>query len=55
MTTLSKLADSQYRWDTTVDFALGGARPNDVALVISRLLIDDEGPGERAPRAGPPP
>ena len=51
VTTLSRLSDNQYRWDTTVDFALGGARPNDIALVISRLLAAGEGLGEREARA----
>lgn len=51
ITTLSKLADDQYRWDTTVDFALGNARPGDIALVISRLLAAGEGLTERNARA----
>lgn len=51
VTTLSKLSDNQYRWDTNVDFALGSARANDVALVISRLLIAGEGLAERGARA----
>jgi hypothetical protein len=51
ITTLSKLADGQYRWDTTVDFALGNARPNDIALVITRLLTAGEGLNERDARA----
>ena len=50
VTTLSKLADGQYRWDTSVDFALGNARPNDIALVISRLLTAGEGLSERDAR-----
>ena len=51
VTTLSRLSDNQYRWDTTVDFALGNARPNDLALVVSRLLAAGEGLGEREARA----
>ncbi len=51
ITTLSKLADGQYRWDTSVDFALGNARPNDIALVITRLLTAGEGLNEREARA----
>src|SRR4029079_4474500 len=51
ITTLSKIADGQYRWDTTVDFALGNARPNAVGLVISRLLTAGEGLSERDARA----
>jgi hypothetical protein len=51
ITTLSRLTDSHYRWDTTVDFALGSVRPNDIALVISRLLTAGEGLSERDARA----
>jgi hypothetical protein len=51
VTTLSRLSDNQYRWDTTVDFALGNARPSDIALVVSRLLSAGEGLGEREARA----
>ena len=51
VTTLSRLSDNQYRWDTTVDFALGSARPNDLALVLSRLLAAGEGKTEREARA----
>ncbi|MEO8624342.1 MAG: hypothetical protein ABI625_24890 [bacterium] len=46
VTTLSRLSDNQYQWDTTVDFALGSAHPNDIALVISRLLAAGEGLNE---------
>lgn len=41
--TLSKLSDSEYRWDTTVDFAVGTVRPNDIASVLSRLVTAGEG------------
>ena len=51
VTTLSRLSDNQYRWDTTVDFALGNARPSDLALVLSRLLAAGEGQTEREARA----
>ena len=51
VTTLSRLSDNQYRWDTSVDFALGNARPKDLALVVSRLLSAGEGLGEREARA----
>ena len=51
VTTLSRLSDNQYRWDTTVDFALGSVRPNDLALVVSRLLAAGEGQTERDARA----
>ena len=50
-TTLSRLADNQYRWDTTVDFALGTARPADVALVIARLLTAGDGRTPASARA----
>lgn len=51
VTTLSRLSDNQYRWDTAVDFAIGNARPNDIALVVSRLLAGGEGRTERDARA----
>ena len=51
VTTLSRIDDNQYRWDTTVDFAIGSARPNDVALVISRLLTAGDGRSPAAARA----
>ncbi len=51
VTTLSRLGDGQYRWDTSVDFGLGSARPKDLALVVSRLLVAGEGLGEREARA----
>jgi hypothetical protein len=41
--TLSRLSDSEYRWDTTVDFGIGAIRPNDVAMVFSRLVGSAEG------------
>src|SRR5207244_1644756 len=43
VTTLSRLADGEFRWDTSVDFALGSIRTMDLALVISRLLAAGEG------------
>jgi hypothetical protein len=51
VTTLSRVADDQYQWDTSVDFALGGARPNDIAQVIVRLLAAGEGQTETQARA----
>ena len=51
VTTLSKLSDSEYRWDTTVDYALGSARPADIAAVITRLLAAGENLSEREARA----
>jgi hypothetical protein len=41
--TLSKLADGEYRWDTTVDFAIGTIRPSELAAVFSRLVSSAEG------------
>lgn len=40
--TLAALGDGQYRWDTTVDFALGTIRPADVATIVGRLLAAGE-------------
>ena len=51
VTTLSKLAENEYRWDTTVDFALGSVRPLDVATVLSRLIASAERSNEREARA----
>lgn len=42
-TTLSRLSDNEFRWDTSVDFALGSVRPAEVADVIARLLAAGEG------------
>ena len=49
--TLSHLGGSEYQWDTTVDFALGSIRPNDVAAIVSRLLAGGEGRTEAELRA----
>jgi hypothetical protein len=49
--TLSKLADGEYRWDTSVDFAIGSIRPADVGAVISRLVTSAEGKTEPEARA----
>ncbi len=51
VTTLSRLSNSEYRWDTAVDFAIGSARPADVALVMSRFFASAEGRTEREARA----
>jgi hypothetical protein len=51
LTTLSKLTDGEYRWDTTVDFALGIARPTEIATVLSRLIASGERANEREARA----
>lgn len=52
VTTLTRLSDSEYRWDTSVDFALGSVRPAEVASVLTRLLTAGEGRTEREARAG---
>lgn len=50
VTTLSRLSDNQYQWDTAVDFAVGSVRPNEIALVVSRLLAAGEGLNEHSAR-----
>ena len=50
LSTLSRVSDNQYQWDTSVDFAVGSAHPNDIALVITRLLAAGEGLNERDAR-----
>ena len=52
VTTLSRLSDNEYRWDTAVDFAIGVVRPADVATAIARLMSSGEGRTEREARAG---
>ena len=47
VTTLSRLSDNQYQWDTAVDFAIGNVRPNELALLVSRFLTAGEGLNER--------
>ena len=49
--TLSKLSDSEYRWDTTVDFAIGTIRPTDVAAVSRGSSPSAEGKSAREVRA----
>ena len=51
VTTLARLAEGEYRWDTTVDFALGSIRPADVATLVSRLLSAGQGRTEADLRA----
>ncbi len=51
VTSLARLSDSEYRWETTVDYAIGSVRPSDVAAVISRLFAAGEGRSERELRA----
>ena len=50
VTTLSRLSDSEYRWDTAVDFNIGTVRPNEVALLVTRLLSAGDGRGDRDAR-----
>jgi hypothetical protein len=51
VTTLSRLAEGEYRWDTTVDFALGSIRPSDVAALVGHLLAAGQGRTEADLRA----
>ncbi len=51
VTTLSRLGESEYRWDTTVDFALGSIRPAEIASLVARMLAAAEGGTERELRA----
>lgn len=51
VTTLSRMTENQFRWDTNVDFALGTVRPEEIALVINRVLTAGEGRSERELRA----
>jgi hypothetical protein len=51
VTTLARVADKEYRWETSVDFAIGRARPADVAAVITRLMASGEGRTEAQLRA----
>ena len=49
--TLSRLSENEFRWDTTVDFAIGSIRPADVATILSHLVAAAEGKSEREARA----
>lgn len=49
--TLSRLSNNEFRWDTTVDFAIGSIRPADVASVLEKLIASAEGKSEREARA----
>jgi len=49
--TLSRLSDGEFRWDTTVDFAIGSIRPTEVAAVLRQLIASAEGKTEREARA----
>lgn len=44
--TLSRLSDNEFRWETTVDFAIGSIRPTDVSSVLERLIASAEGKTE---------
>ncbi|HEY2026144.1 MAG TPA: hypothetical protein VGG78_03995 [Gemmatimonadaceae bacterium] len=43
VTTLTHLVNKEYRWDTSVDFAIGSVRPADATAVISHLMAAGEG------------
>ena len=49
--TLSRLSDNEFRWDTTVDFAIGSIRPAELAAVLARLASSAEGRTDRQLRA----
>jgi len=51
VTSLARLSDGVYRWETTVDYAIGSVRPADVATIVSRLFAAGEGRTERDVRA----
>jgi hypothetical protein len=44
---LARLSSNEYRWETTVDYAIGTVRPAEVSTVISRLLTAGDGRTER--------
>ncbi len=43
ITALTRVSDNEYRWDASVDFALGNVRPGEVAALMSRLIASAEG------------
>jgi hypothetical protein len=49
--TLSRLSENEFRWDTTVDFAIGSIRPTEVAAVLARLTASAEGRTEQEVRS----
>lgn len=51
VTALARLADTEYRWDTMVEFALGSIRPADAASIVARILAAGEGRTEAELRA----
>jgi hypothetical protein len=48
---LEQLDESSYRWDTTVDFAIGSVTADDVAAMVTALLGSADGRSERELRA----
>ena len=44
---LERLASNVYRWDTNVDFAVGGISADEMAALISNLLAAPQGRSER--------
>lgn len=50
-TSLVRLSQNEYRWETTVDYVIGKVRPSDVATVVSRLFAAGEGRTERELRS----
>lgn len=51
VTTLSRLADDEYRWETAVDFAIGTVRPAEIAEVVTHLFTMGDERTEREARA----
>jgi hypothetical protein len=51
VTTLSRLSENEYRWDTTVDFAIGSVRPGEAAMLVTRLIASAERQSEHEARA----
>jgi hypothetical protein len=49
--TLSRLSEKEFRWDATVDFALGSIQPGNIADVVARLVSSAERQTERQARA----
>jgi hypothetical protein len=48
---LARLSENEYRWETTVDYAIGSERPTDVVALITHLLAAGERRTERELRA----
>lgn len=49
--TLSRLSDNAFRWDATVDFALGSVRPPEIGSAAAQLIAGSERQTERQARA----